>query len=1848
MEHSGDGNLVSAVSDEDIRKTELQLGKIERLYDENKASVLLDGDEIVKGNDEERIVELDEGKNDNGFNSCVASENFLEGKQTTTVAQPKELVDRLFPAEKTWLTEYPQSEEWYGIKQRVMAAKLVKSSESAKAEDFDARLFLRNNQEAIEREHNKFSIIESGAKIGKNMGYELLNEVVGEMLRELCDETLKISDASSSIVHRIIVKALTNETEHNKRFLKLSGRQDVLLGCLSDFKKQHHSKVYNDKLVFQNMDVSITQALFSGEQHLSAQQRREKAASERRKWKQPVDATIYLDEQESGNDYANLLGLVRATEMKHFDGFVLQSAGGSPLLTPAGCGQVVISRTFAEATSSRSLLICGTTLGKLLIWTVPWDGGDINLIAQTPPSAKIPDNSPIVDIKVGSTGPVMLITLSKSGCLNVWHLDRSTRSLSGAGGGGGAGAAKKKGIMTRIYNAFFSKSDGKTSQNNSSLAPIAEAKLTLMFSLTSLDTTHAFPSTIVPPGLYDDIVEQREKKDKGKRKKQKTAGADASRHAVNICFHPSISILGKNCSFMVGTASGDLVKYNMDWLVPTMDCEIVYPVAPFVNREYIHPDNAPEGFVLSAGLSDRKGNQVFRELFHFHKEKIIFMEMMQSLSECIISIDASGLVAIWEYNKSFFDGMYWFRPSFTARLNLDVNEFLTEERTAVVGQNACPTVQQEHQLQLRHTFVSAENDEEYKTSSRDGGSEGDEGRGPPVKGGSRAVSQPCPSVHCDIYYPIYHPGLQRYVQFESRQRIMRTVKSAAKISPVSTVPLLSALPTPRPPPPPQSKTATTATEAEKVEAVTKSSAFEPEKADEENLLTVHANDGGISKSKSSAANKSKAGTASDEKLVATINSSASSAEQDSKEEQQKRKDEDHTNNASPDAVATTNSASESASNAGDDERKKQISRPNILERSSTSNLETVNHLLQIQQEIHGDDSDDDSPRLIDNDNLVDDLKDLEGIEDDDEDEQDKKSKKEVANVTETGSAETTVTKTEAAEIVADGATTSDGNNNDSKKGSDVVAALSAQSEVDTSKIPAANFQKDFVGAVESAVDANDVTDTADGTTLTDLNKDRKPEVDMIVKGGADVAIGDKEESALSTAKSNSSSELPHLEPALALAPALAPAPAQANNFGKSIEKMPSDHIFEGNGMKEVDIASPSDAEKAAAQRVASEASGAASLQAVNPSNIPFKRKAIRSLPNVKERVKRPETILSYSEKEWKYSVVTETVTKFKVLSCKMSNDGLDTVFLLKQNVHDGDGDPNSVSSRVNSMLNAESGGTSTLYIFAVLMMDSKKFHTPFPRLSLKTGLGSRAEEGKEAAAASAAKVRNKKKKDDNAAASNAGINVGVDLQGEGVIDFCMGPVRIESLTRALFVLTSERLVRAFSLHTGDELLSSVFPFNVATHAAPPSMPPLASGPSSPSLSGVIAGTATSAGTGAGTVGSTVGSTAKHGQQGKYASFVPSTISLCPSQRVLTLSAADDTRVAVFVFAHDDDGKETTPTITSAHEAAKEACKDGEASAGAGWGAIARSMEFLKAIATKTVLDEVVPPEYVSPFEADAMSLVRAIVDNVFAFKDAEAWTVLQKARIAALFGDELGVIEPTVWPPTEEYKERARGGPSLDSEDGDEDVDDDDEDRRLAKSLIYEESEDRKKEMEEHMTRKRIWIDAADAAHLLTLHGDEKEEFLECMKEKQEKREAAMAKKRKLERKLEKRLKRELKWQKEQEMLARAKQEMLENQQSKQGDLDLNSSAASIENNDNSKSKLSKHHHHHSGFHHDSKGNSLESSVENSVDGGSLENSAHGLSDADGIIIPVSPAVEEVHGQQKDAAIVTTTTTTIT
>jgi len=140
---------------------------------------------------------------------------------------------------------------------------------------------------------------------------------------------------------------------------------------------------------------------------------------------------------------------------------------------------------------------------------------------------------------------------------------------------------------------------------------------------------------------------------------------------TTICFHGSMTVLASQNSLMLGTECGKVYKINMDRVVDELDALLVNQ-PPFVSVEYYNPHDYQDGDtgeeLLVQGDPRRAGNRVEREIFHYHTSPIVFVHVLYLVTQTIISVDSSGLLAVWSYDEDHFSPHCRFVPEHTMAL----------------------------------------------------------------------------------------------------------------------------------------------------------------------------------------------------------------------------------------------------------------------------------------------------------------------------------------------------------------------------------------------------------------------------------------------------------------------------------------------------------------------------------------------------------------------------------------------------------------------------------------------------------------------------------------------------------------------------------------------------------------------------------------------------------------------------------------------------------------------------------------------------------------------------------------------------------------------------------------------------------------------------------------------------------------------------------------------------------------------------------------------------------------------------------------------------------------------------
>jgi hypothetical protein len=289
-------------------------------------------------------------------------------------------------------------------------------------------------------------------------------------------------------------------------------------------------------------------------------------------------------------------------------------------------------------------------------------------------------------------------------------------------------------------------------------------------------------------------------------------------------------------------------------------------------------------------------------------------------------------------------------------------------------------------------------------------------------------------------------------------------------------------------------------------------------------------------------------------------------------------------------------------------------------------------------------------------------------------------------------------------------------------------------------------------------------------------------------------------------------------------------------------------------------------------------------------------------------------------------VLIERDLRFTILSAKMSSDGTELVLLLACKLKDSAGISEVRQGSETAANTSSLAGALTVYHLVPYLALDGRFPKHFPRLCLPR-------------------------------------------ETDAVLDFCVGPVALETQTRVAFVLT-RHAVRVFSLHTGREIITNTVPF-----------------------------------------------------VWDLASFAPTMLGLCASQRVLTLAAVDDARVAVYLLQHSEDGStDKTEDQESREQALRRKLvarvRDTSNPLNVDTHALPTAVP-LHEHAVRTVLNLVIPAAPLHQAAVtDVQDIVDTVIEHVFRCIDLVHARERKAGFIKELFDGNMGYIAPTSWPPS--------------------------------------------------------------------------------------------------------------------------------------------------------------------------------------------------------------------------------------
>jgi hypothetical protein len=290
--------------------------------------------------------------------------------------------------------------------------------------------------------------------------------------------------------------------------LDQTGKQSVYLGGIKDFRRIS----YRDGVV--NIKNNLFYKISRSQQLVSYRER--KTLKQVTYWPsitQHVDSVIDTLYSSPADDLIDK-ELLKIVEMNYWKEVSLKHSLKTPILFPKVSGQVIIFRIFPKLLQKVSLLICGTQYGRLVIWSIPWSGDTPSLIAVTP-NVPRKERSKVVDIKEGISGSGQIISLLDSGYIRVWLLNSIAK------------------VSKKPNHSFF-----MFPMNSNQFTPNAPS---CVFAASPLDMN-------LPTSLHPSIMNATERSFLSNVNTKPQTGTKPT----SIVFHPSLTILGRHTSILIG------------------------------------------------------------------------------------------------------------------------------------------------------------------------------------------------------------------------------------------------------------------------------------------------------------------------------------------------------------------------------------------------------------------------------------------------------------------------------------------------------------------------------------------------------------------------------------------------------------------------------------------------------------------------------------------------------------------------------------------------------------------------------------------------------------------------------------------------------------------------------------------------------------------------------------------------------------------------------------------------------------------------------------------------------------------------------------------------------------------------------------------------------------------------------------------------------------------------------------------------------------------------------------------------------------------------------------------------
>ena len=628
----------------------------------------------------------------------------------------------------------------------------------------------------------------------RNVCTMIRNETVNQFVITIIEEILEGKHRSNDVLSKGVLRGILDVNEGNKRFLKASGKLLLLRGIIDDFSLNHRTLKWRDCGDFPQQIDRLTS--FSNRDLLTSIKlkiEKEKGASLFSQFflQDNVDnenSYVIREIVESNtNDHQRIFSerLVHEIPLVHQQGFHdlnkleaqrlvekihvhsihflkvsgMSSSGsgkGASLVIEKSMGKVATQLLYPDYENQSSILIVGTTIGKLLCYRIPWcfDANSSNsnisrenvagskievsddrsfaefLAANRQKSKKGEKNEPseILSLKCSPIGPSYVLSLNKDKRVVLWSLQHLFHPVFDDRK---SGTIKQRGI----FNCFYC-TGTKTSKKEryiERLGTIDNEELLYRFrmkdnsfELYGKDSLRPFLSKekarYGPPRGHN-LVKSSENKTmimKVMRSLQldQSSSLQDYRMPTTINFFGSVNENQQATSLVVGCDDGEIMKINLDFVLKELRGSIRHPLPPFVDREFINPTQSPANFIVSVSsvaadvnipITNKKtltGNRVFREIFHWHRAPVTFIETIDKDLCQFLSIDEDGIIAKWHYDPEHFTGSCWFVPDAVCKLphRLVEYEVTDNEKESVESLNELFNADKEERDRFQHSL----------------------------------------------------------------------------------------------------------------------------------------------------------------------------------------------------------------------------------------------------------------------------------------------------------------------------------------------------------------------------------------------------------------------------------------------------------------------------------------------------------------------------------------------------------------------------------------------------------------------------------------------------------------------------------------------------------------------------------------------------------------------------------------------------------------------------------------------------------------------------------------------------------------------------------------------------------------------------------------------------------------------------------------------------------------------------------------------------------------------------------------------------------------------------------------